>query len=81
MSKIISVLWLAGAVVLSLAGVAAFIYLFLRDLNLFYLILSPVIFAVYQFPAVIIFRLWKGWKRRQNPEPAAPSGEKNPPSE
>ena len=78
MSKIISVLWLAGAVVLSLAGVAAFIYLFLRDLNLFYLILSPVIFAVYQFPAVIIFRLWKGWKRRQSPEPAAPDGGQNP---
>lgn len=83
MSKILSVLWLAAAAILSLAGAAAFVYLFLRDLNLFYLIVSPVIFAVYQFPAVIIFRLWKGWKRRQNPEAAAPTpdGGQNPPSE
>ena len=78
MSKIISVLWLAGAVILSLAGVAAFIFLFVPNMNIFYLILSPVILAVYQFPAVLIFRLWKGWKRRQNPEPPAPDGGQNP---
>jgi len=67
MLKIVSALWLAGAGLLSLAGFAAFVYLFLLDLNLFYLILSPVILAVYQFPAVLVFRLWKGWKRRHTP--------------
>jgi hypothetical protein len=73
MPKILSALWLAGAGILSLAGVAAFIYLFLLDLNIFYLILSPVILAVYQFPAVLVFRLWQGWRRRHWPEVAADS--------
>lgn len=67
MLRFISALWLSGAVLLSLAGLAAFVYLFLREINLFYLILSPVILAVYQFPAVLVFRLWKGWKRRHFP--------------
>jgi membrane protein implicated in regulation of membrane protease activity len=71
MAKILSVLWLTGAGLLSLAGVAAFIYLFMLDLNIFYLILSPVILAVYQFPAVLVFRLWQGWRRRHSPEVAA----------
>lgn len=71
MSKLLSAVWLAGCVLLSLAGVAAFIYLFIPGMNIFYLILSPVILAVYQFPAVLVFRLWKGWKRRHEP----PAGE------
>jgi len=70
MPKILSALWLAGCVLLSLAGVGAFIYLFILDLNIFYLILSPVIFAVYQFPAVLVFRMWRGWKRRHSPAAA-----------
>ena len=78
MTKILSGLWLSGAVLLSLAGLAAFIYLFLRDLNIFYLILSPVIFAVYQLPAAIVVRLWKGWKRRQNPQQPASDDEQDP---
>jgi membrane protein implicated in regulation of membrane protease activity len=73
MPKILSALWLAGCVLLSLGGIAAFIYLFMLDLNIFYLILSPVIFAVYQFPAVLVFRMWRGWKRRHSP--AAADGE------
>ena len=70
MPKIISALWLAGCALLSLAGIAAFIYLFMLDLNIFYLIISPVILAVYQFPAVLVFRMWRGWKRRHSPAPA-----------
>lgn len=77
MPKILSALWLAGCVLLSLGAVAAFIYLFMLHLNIFYLILSPVIFAVYQFPAVLVFRMWKGWKRRHSP---AAAGENEPKS-
>lgn len=74
MSKIVSFLWLAASALLSLAGVAAFIILFIPDMNIFYLILSPVILAVYQFPAVLVFRLYKGWKRRHEPHPEEDAG-------
>ena len=57
MSKIISVLWLAGAVILSLAGVAAFIFLFVPNMNIFYLILSPVILFT-AVPDIIITLLY-----------------------
>src|SRR4030042_3726572 len=83
MFKLRSALWLAGSGRLSLAGMAAFVYLFLLDLNIFYLILSPVILAVYQFPAALVFRLYQGWRRRHAPpapgqaESPAASGEQN----
>jgi len=53
---------LIAAIVLSLLGIAAFVFLFARDFNVYWLILSPVIFAVYQFPAVLAFWFYK--KRR-----------------
>lgn len=58
------------ALVLSVLGVAGFIYLFVRDFNIYWLILSPVIFAVYQLPAVAVFWLYK--KRRAMPDAAGP---------
>lgn len=75
MSKLLSAVWLAGCVLLSLGGIAAFIWLFVPDMNVYYLILSPVILAVYQFPAVLVFRLWKGWKRRHQPPSEADTGD------
>ncbi len=47
------------ALILSVLGVAGFIFLFVRDFNIYWLILSPVIFVVYQFPAFVIFWLYK----------------------
>jgi predicted membrane protein len=50
------------AIVLSLLGIAGFIFLFVRNLNIYWLILSPVIFVVYQFPAFVVF--WRYKKKR-----------------
>jgi len=63
MNKLYSFLWLGSAIVLSLGGVAAFIFLFVLDFNVYWLILSPMIFALYQAPAAYLFWLWK--KRTQ----------------
>ena len=41
-----------------------FIFLFGRDLNVFWVILTPIILAIYQIPAVAVFYLRKRWKRR-----------------
>ena len=77
-TKFLSALWLTGCVALSLGGVAAYVLLFLPDLSVFELIISPVILAVYQFPAVLLFRLYKGWKRRRLPPPPADEGQSTP---
>lgn len=59
MKKISSYLLLASSVLVSLAGVAAFILLFVLDFNIYWLILAPVIFAIYQGPAVYLYWIWK----------------------
>lgn len=59
MKKVYSFLWLAGVILLSLGGIAAFIFLFVLDFNIYWLILSPIIFALYQAPAVYLLWLWK----------------------
>ena len=58
------------AIILSLLGTAAFVFLFAHDFNIYWLILSPVIFAIYQFPAVLAF-----WfhKKKQNKKLANPA--------
>jgi hypothetical protein len=50
------------AVILSLAGVGGFLFLFLRDFNVYWVILAPVILAVYQLPAAFV--LWLRKRRR-----------------
>ncbi len=73
----------ALAVLFSAAGLAGFLYLFVRDFNIYWLILSPVIIALYQVPAVFVFWLHKknraaaarpGRMERQGPEPDPPGG-------
>ena len=56
---------LIAAIVLSLLGIAAFVFLFARDFNIYWLILSPIIFAVYQFPAVLAFWLYKKMRNKK----------------
>ncbi|MFP4082579.1 MAG: hypothetical protein ACLFVG_07450 [Candidatus Aminicenantes bacterium] len=59
MRKISSHLLLAAAIFTSAVGVAAFVVLFILDFNIYWFILSPVIFALYQGPAVYLYWLWK----------------------
>jgi hypothetical protein len=54
------------AIVLSILGMAGFIFLFIRDFNIYWLILSPVIFVVYQFPAFVVFWLYKKGRARRD---------------
>jgi hypothetical protein len=56
-------LWLTGAFVLALGGLAGFILIFVRHMNVYWFILSPIILAVYEIPAVTVYGTWK--KRRQ----------------
>lgn len=59
-------LYLAAAVVLGLAGIGGFVFLFARNFNIYWLILSPVIITLYELPAVYAFRLYR--KRRSAAE-------------
>jgi hypothetical protein len=54
---------LAASILASLGGVTAFVFLFVLDFNIYWLILSPIIFAIYQWPAVYIYWLWKKKKK------------------
>jgi Ca2+/Na+ antiporter len=54
-----SVLLLALSILLSIGGLAGFIYLFILDFNFYWLFLSPVIIALYQIPAAFVFWLYK----------------------
>jgi len=65
MKEIFSHLLLAASILASIAGVAAFIFLFAPNFNIYWLILSPIILAFYQAPAVFLYRLWKKRKRRE----------------
>lgn len=59
MRKIVSNLLLFSSLLASLGGLAAFIFLFILDFNIYWLILSPVILGLYQAPAVYLYWLWK----------------------
>ncbi|MFW6131297.1 MAG: hypothetical protein ACOC5F_01720 [Candidatus Aminicenantaceae bacterium] len=65
MKKITSILWLSSCVLLSIGGVLFFVFLFAPDFNVFWFILSPIILALYQTPAVALFWLYKK-KKNQN---------------
>jgi hypothetical protein len=47
------------SIVLSLAGIGAFLWIFGRDFNIYWLILSPVIIVLYELPAVYVFWHYK----------------------
>jgi hypothetical protein len=59
MRKSFSALVVCTAVLLSVAGATGFILLFVPRINVYWIILAPVIFAVYQIPAVIVYAFWK----------------------
>jgi len=64
MRKITSFFWKFAIFLASAGGIAAFYFLFISDFNIYWLILSPIIFALYQGPAVYLLWLWK--KRKNN---------------
>jgi hypothetical protein len=67
MEKSATYLLLLGSILAAAAGIAAFIYLFVRDINVFILILSPVILACYMIPAGLLFGMYKRRKRAHLP--------------
>jgi len=72
-------LYLVLAVALSLGGLAAFVYLFVLDFNLYWLILSPIILALYQLPAAFFF--WRHKRARRRAQGPGPAEEEGPPGE
>ena len=60
-------LLLIASVLLSLAGLAAFVLIFGRDFNIYWLILAPVIIVLYQLPAAYLF--WRFRKLTRKPPP------------
>ena len=61
--KLISAFLLAASVLAFIGGIAAFVILFVPDFNIYWLILSPVILAVYWIPAAVLFRLHRKFKK------------------
>ncbi len=66
---------LVASILLSLAGVGAFLWIFGRDFNIYWLILSPIIIVLYQFPAVFVFRLYRQRLAKAKKAEDRPAGE------
>jgi len=63
------VFWLIASIIALVIALAAFIYLFVLDFNIYYFILSPIILALYVSPAVYLFSLWKKAKQKTKEAP------------
>ena len=59
-------LLLVGSIVFAIGGFVGFIILFIPDFNMYWLILSPIILAFYEAPAVLLYRLYKKHKKKNN---------------
>ena len=59
MPKTYAGLLLIGSILAAIGGVAAFIFLFFRDFNVYILILAPVILACYEIPAAVLYWMYK----------------------
>ncbi len=68
--------WLVIAIVAMVGGLAAFFFLFILDLTIYWLILAPVIMAIYQIPAAYFFWLYKRTNRARadSEKKSAPDG-------
>ena len=75
MSKAISFLLLCASILACIGGIVLFIVLFVPDFNIYWLILSPVILALYQAPAAYLFRLYRKTKRKAQKPPLEEEGE------
>lgn len=63
MKKLYAPLWITGCILFSIGGFAAFFWLFIPDFNIYWLIVSPIIIALYQAPAVLLYYLYKKRKK------------------
>jgi riboflavin transporter FmnP len=63
MNKVLDTLLPVLAVLFSVGGIAGFFVLFVRDTNVFWLVVAPIIFAMYQIPAAAVWWWWKKRKR------------------
>lgn len=75
MDKARDVLMPTLGIVLSACGLAGFVLLFVRDMNVYWFILSPIILAVYQIPAVYVFYLWKKKRNRRGQKNSGEGGD------
>jgi len=64
MKKIYINLLLIGSIVTAVGGIGGFIILFIPEFNIYWLILSPIIIAFYEVPAVILYWLYKKNKKK-----------------
>ena len=55
--------YLVITVVLAVAGIGAFVWISAQDFSIYWLILSPVIIAVYELPAFYAFWLYRRKRR------------------
>ena len=69
MSKIIPYILLCASILACIGGIAFFIILFTPDFNIYWLILSPIILALYQAPAAYLFRLYRKTKKKSQKPP------------
>ncbi|MCD6193912.1 MAG: hypothetical protein DRJ11_02250 [Candidatus Aminicenantes bacterium] len=67
MHKFLSSLFLVLSIIFSILGIAFFLFLFLPEFNIYWLILAPVILTIYQLPAVGLFWLHKKFKNEHKP--------------
>ena len=63
--KFFTHLLLLTSILASLGGIAAFIVLYIPQFHLYWLIVSPIIIAIYQAPAAYLFSLWRKRKKRE----------------
>jgi hypothetical protein len=61
-------LLLFSSILASIAGIALFIILFGPDFNIYWLIISPIIIALYQAPAAYLFHLYRKAKHKMRAE-------------
>jgi hypothetical protein len=63
MKKFYVHLLLIGSIVAAIGGLVGFFILFIPDFNIYWLILSPIIIAFYEAPAVLLYWLYKKHKK------------------
>jgi hypothetical protein len=64
MNRFSVTLLLVGSIVFAIGGFVGFLILFIPDFNVYWLILSPIILAFYEAPAVLLYRLYKKNKKK-----------------
>ncbi|MFW6140311.1 MAG: hypothetical protein ACOC5S_03040 [Acidobacteriota bacterium] len=64
MKKFYAPLLLIGSIITAVGGLVGFFLLFIPDFNVYWLILSPIIIAFYEAPAVFLYWLYKKNKKK-----------------